>query len=54
MKRSDLEGILYTEMLNPPKEISSMNDGGQQAYIMMRHLINKMEDLGIDFEFEEE
>ena len=47
MKRSEMTLLMYAWMLEPPKNISQIHDGGQQMYKMMEFILGKMEEAGI-------
>ena len=47
MKRSEMVLLMYSWMLEPPVEIKQISDGGQQMYMMMNHILSKIEQAGM-------
>lgn len=39
--------LMVDYMFNPPENIKNMNDGGQQIIVMMKTLLEKMEEAGM-------
>ena len=47
MKRSEMIMLMFAWMLEPPKNISQIHDGGQQMYKMMEFILGKIEEAGM-------
>lgn len=47
MKRSEMILLMYAWMLDLPKDIKNMHDGGQQMYRSMDFILSKIEEAGM-------